>query len=184
MPAFASPAGTRSTLVPRQWLAITCAVLSVSQELAPLWPVVGRLPSPGSPPCPVTAGNKLLLLQNSSKTPPPPPLPLHKLPAMALDTRSSPVKLPDMFDTDVTERASGRRHLVDSCTQDGWGSTPSFFWARWTAICGASRHDVPLRWPRVSLRVVVRLFHHTRDDPPPAKVAGGRMVKSAPARQA
>ena len=27
-------------------------------------------------------------------------------------------------------------------------------------------HDVPLRWPRVSPRVVVRRFHHARDDPP------------------
>ena len=33
-------------------------------------------------------------------------------------------------------------------------------------------HDVPLRWSRVSPRVVVRLFHHAKDDLPPAKVPG------------
>ena len=65
----------------------------------------------------------------------------------------------------------------------GFDSLFFFGWMDSTSV-GPLVHDVPLRWPRVSPRVVVRLFHHARDDPPPAKVPGGRVVKSAQARQA
>jgi hypothetical protein len=34
-------------------------------------------------------------------------------------------------------------------------------------------HDVPLRWSRVSPRVVVRRFHNARDDPPADKKCQG-----------
>ena len=97
------------------------------------------------------------------------------MPATALDTRPSSHKLPDKFDADATEPASGRRHLVESCTEDGWGSTPSCFfgWMDSTSV-GPLVHDVPLRWPRV----VVRLFHHARDDPPPAR--GGHLPATTP----
>ena len=53
----------------------------------------------------------------------------NKLPTTAPDTRPLPDKLSDKFDTDATEPAPGRRHLVESCTEDGWVPTPSFFLA-------------------------------------------------------
>ena len=56
----------------------------------------------------------------------------YKLPTTALDTRPSPDNLSDNFDTDATEPAPGRRHLVESCAEDGSGST-SFLLAGWTA---------------------------------------------------
>ena len=65
----------------------------------------------------------------------------------------------------------------------GFDSLFFFGWMDSTSV-GPLVHDVPLRWPRVSPRVVVRRFHHERDDPPPAKVPGGRAVESAQARQA
>ena len=65
----------------------------------------------------------------------------------------------------------------------GFDSLFFFGWMDSTSV-GPLVHDVPLRWPQVSPRVVVRRFHHERDDPPPAKVPGGRAVESAQARQA
>ena len=63
-------------------------------------------------------------------------------------------------------------------------SIPLFFGWMESTSKGPLVHDVPLRWPPVSPRVVVRRFHHARDDPPPAKVPGGRVVKSALGQQA
>jgi hypothetical protein len=58
-----------------------------------------------------------------------------------------------------------------------------FGWMDSTSV-GPPVHDVPLRWSGVPPRVVVRRFHNARDDPPPAKVLGGREINSAQARQA
>ena len=83
---------------------------------------------------------------------------------------------PSLHQADVTSSSHAQR--------TGGVRLPLFFgWMDSTSV-GPLVHDVPLRWPRVSPRVVVRRFHHERDDPPPAKVPGGRVVKSAQARQA
>jgi len=59
-----------------------------------------------------------------------------------------------------------------------------FFWLDGQHIRGDSSACIPLRWPQVSPRVVVRWFHNARDNPPTDKVPGGRSVKSAQALQA
>jgi hypothetical protein len=57
----------------------------------------------------------------------------------------------------------------------GFDSLFFFGWIDSISV-GSLVYDVPLRWSRVSPRVVVRQFQHARDDPPPAKVPGGREV--------